>query len=144
MTHLLDRSPICRHNLLLRGECVSEEVAESLACDAAANRLHNSKAGKHKHFASRKSVRLLGPFREVVDVSGIPIVSKNGHPLGPGRAWNRPARFDTKICLKYLRWCHNKPVCNCIDCSSIPVTVTCPAALLVQCTEKCAICKGIR
>ena len=59
---------------------MSEEVAESLASDAAATRLSNSKAGKHKHFATRKSVRLLGPFRLVVDVSGNPIVSKHGHP----------------------------------------------------------------
>ena len=144
MTHLHDRSPLCRMNLLSRGECVSDAAAVVLASEAAATRLANTKAGKHKHFATRKSVRLFGPFLEVFDLDGNPIVAKNGHPLGPGRAWNRPARLDVKVCNKYLCWSRSRPDCSCTNCASIPADVTCPAALLVQCTDKCVICSGIR
>ena len=123
---------------------MSEEVAVALATEAASTRLANTKAGRRKHSATRKSVRLFGPFREVIDLDGNPIVAKNSHPLGPGRAWNRPARLDVKVCNTYLCWSHTRPDCSCTNCASLPADVSCPAALLVQCTDKCVICSGGR
>lgn len=51
LEHLLDKSPECRLNLLLRGEFVTDEDAERPAVEAAAISLSNFSAGHTKHFA---------------------------------------------------------------------------------------------
>ena len=144
LAHLQDRTPICRLNLLKRGPHVSEEAAEALALEAAAQRTGNSHGGRDKHFAERKCVRIYGPFLPVLDLNGDVIQARNGHPLGPNRAWNRPARLDAPMCKRFLFGDRGPLGCMCADCTAMaPRARACPASLRVQCTADCALCRGM-
>ena len=143
LAHLQDRVPICRLNLLMRGEHVSDDAATALAADAAACRGRNISAGRDKHFAELKCVRVYGPFLPVYGLDGNIIQSKNGHPLGPNRGWNRPARLNVAVCKKILFWDYGPLGCTCVECSALPPRVRgCPGSLYVQCTTECALCRG--
>ena len=143
LVHLHDRTPICRLNLLMRGEHVSDEAAAVLAAEAAGLRASNTAAGRDKHFAELRCVRIYGPFLPVGGLDGDIIQSKNGHPLGPNRVWNRPARLNSAVCKKFLFWDHGSLGCTCAECTALPPRVhQCPASLYVQCTVECALCRG--
>ena len=137
------RSPFCPPNLLMRGEHVADERAEELAAEAAACRGGNIDAGRDKHFAELKCVRIYGPFLPVYGLDGNIIQSKNGHPLGPNRGWNRPTRLNIAVCKKFLFWDYGPLGCSCVECAALPPRVRmCPGSLYAQCTEKCALCRG--
>ena len=94
MAHLFDKSALCRLNLLLRGVFLSQEDADAYAVVDAETRRSNVKSGRHKHFVERRCTRIFGPFLTVIDLNGEPICSRDGHPLGTGRRWYRPAQLD--------------------------------------------------
>ena len=136
-----DRAQVCRHNLLLRREHVSDVVAAEVEAKVASTRTSNIDTGRGKHFADKTCVRVLGPFLPVFALNGDAIVSKSGHPLGDsGHKWYRPAHMNVKTCKRFVAWVRRPFKRKCAWCSPLPATIRCPASLYVQCTEKCMIC----
>ena len=87
------RSTVCRLNLLLRGSFLSREAAAEFAFSVARLRRDNKAAGRDQHFAERQCTRVFGPFLPVINFHGEVMISPDGHPLGPGRRWCRPAQL---------------------------------------------------
>ena len=149
MVHLQDRSKICRLNLLLRGEFVTEEAAEILDAEAATSRLSNVHSGTGKHQVDKLCVRVFGPWQKVVVLEGMVICTPNGHPLGNSQKWYWPARLEPKhllrigcpsYCKHFTAWVRGQHTCRCAQCKSVPSAIRCPASKSVQCTEKCMVC----
>ena len=152
MVHLQDRSHVCRLNLLLRGEFVSDEAAAALDDEAAASRLKNVHSGRGKHFVDKTCVRVFGPWPIVVNLAGEVISSLNGHPLGNSQKWYKPARLDPRLlleigcashCKRFSAWVRGKLSCRCQLCTARPAHIVCPASLFVVCTGKCVLCGGV-
>ena len=92
MTHVF-RSEVCKRNLIARGPFLTEAAMVECAAEDARVRRCNRAAGRDQHYAARQCTRIFGPFLPVRDAQGDVIVSPDGHPLGPGRRWHRPAQL---------------------------------------------------
>ena len=140
MRHVQDSSRICQFNLLMRGECVSDEAAAALEAEAASCRLQNIHAGRGKHHVKQAAVRVYGPWQPVMSLEGALLASAQGHPLGNNQKWYRPARLQVKSCKSFDSWIRGRHRCKCKLCTVLPAAIACPASLYVQCTTECMIC----
>ena len=127
---------------MLIGELVTDEEAVRLAAEALAIRHSYKVAGLTKHFAGKVCVRCYGPLQVVFDLEGNPTQAKNGHPLGTGQRWNRPARLNVFLCKRFSNLTFGTLSCLCIACTAVPSHVICAASLLVKCTEEYLLCLG--
>ena len=99
-----------------------EEAGRSAFSFAAAERLGASHNGKHKTFHELPVVRMLGLCVQVLDKHGIVIAHRNGHPLGPNRAWYGPPHLDDPLVEFPPGICH--------------------ASLYRSCGPLCVFCRG--
>ena len=79
--HIRYRSHVCRHNILLRGPCLSVEQADQLDIEERGAHAGLQRKGKRRHSAELPVVRLHGPLRTVFALPGC---DSEHHELGVG------------------------------------------------------------
>ena len=122
--HVMDKSQVCRLNLLMRGPFLS--IGEVLACNVgvSGSRCTNMAQGKPRNHAKVLCTRTFGPIQVVYDVEGEPIVPYKGNPLRVG-----PLRLPHQL----------------IKCDVQPALSEgqCPASVRKPCGVGCLLCRGI-
>ena len=122
LEHVTSRSKVCKLNLLLRGPCVNAYDIDVLDDVVMEERDAAKRTGYHKHHASVPAVRIYGPCLPIMNEDGEAIRAKNGHPLGDGKQWFRPARLNLPFAEMPIGECH--------------------ASFVAKCGPKCILCNG--
>ena len=121
--HVMDKSRVCRLNLLMRGPFLS--TVEVLACNVgvSSTRCTNLSAGKPRNHAKFLATRTFGPIEPVYNVAGEPFVPYKGNPLRVG-----PLRLPHRL----------------IECDVQPALAEgqCPASVRKPCAVGCLLCRG--
>jgi hypothetical protein len=98
LAHILDKSPICKHNILLRGAFVPLDVGITFRESDQASKKLCVNAALQPKYAHKRCVRTFGHHLEIVDLAGNVVVSDNSRPIGPSggnKKW-LPAQLTEK------------------------------------------------
>ena len=95
ISHMQDKSPICRANVLLRGRWLGDDTAAELCTADAASRRGFMHQGLQKRFADKLCVRTFGPHRMIFDLSGEVVASDNGCLIRRGGIKPLPVQLVT-------------------------------------------------
>ena len=102
MAHVIDKSPICKYDMLLRGAFVPVDAGIAFReADRASKKLCVNAALQPK-YAHKRCVRTSGPHLEVFDLAGVVVVSDNSKPTGPSggnKKWFSAQLTEKDPCL---------------------------------------------
>ena len=120
--HVMEKSPICKLNLLRRGEFLTETEVHS--CNSSAVEVRRVKKASGKH-SSILCCRSFGPLLSVFKDDDSQVQPYRGNPLGK----RGPLRLPPHLLL--------------VD-EIVETTGRCPASLRKDCIERCLLCSGFR
>ena len=118
--HVIERSEICRYNLMLRGCFLSDTEVVELRTSGNALRRHDKSSNTTKQVCCR----VFGPSRPVYSVAGSLVQPYRANPLGDKK---QSQRLPSRLLL--------------VDDPPLPLQ-GCAASLLKACTGKCLLCRG--
>ena len=125
IVHLEEKSPVCKHFLLLAQEPIDDVTLQEIEAEDSLLRVKGVKP---------TVVRLEGPV-PYLDEEELPIAvsmfwdQTSRHPLGKNRKWHSPV--DVPIGRDGCSW-----ETSCLDDES------CPASFFAQCGDDCVLCRG--